>query len=55
VRTGVDAVDTLTVIAHDRFDEVIRAARDPNSIIAHQEGRHGWAEWRRVAGWCHRA
>ena len=33
-RTGVDAVDTLTVIAHDRFDEVIRAARDPNSIIA---------------------
>jgi type III restriction enzyme len=34
VRTGVDAVDTLTVIAHDRFDEVIRAARDPNSIIA---------------------
>ncbi|WP_294537566.1 DEAD/DEAH box helicase family protein [uncultured Rhodoblastus sp.] len=33
-RTGVDAVDTLTVIAHDRFDEVIRAARDPNSIVA---------------------
>ena len=34
VRTGVEAVDTLTVIAHDRFDEVIRAARDPNSIVA---------------------
>lgn len=34
VRTGVDAVDTLTVIAHDRFDDVIKAARDPNSIIA---------------------
>jgi type III restriction enzyme len=34
VRTGVEAVDTLTVIAHDRFDEVIKAARDPNSIIA---------------------
>ncbi|MGH7935483.1 MAG: DEAD/DEAH box helicase, partial [Chthoniobacterales bacterium] len=33
-RTGVEAVDTLTVIAHDRFDEVIRAARDPCSIIA---------------------
>ena len=33
-RTGVEAVDTLTVIAHDRFDEVIRAARDPNSIVA---------------------
>jgi type III restriction enzyme len=33
-RTGVEAVDTLTIIAHDRFDEVIRAARDPNSIVA---------------------
>jgi type III restriction enzyme len=33
-RTGVEAVDTLTVIAHDRFDEVIKAARDPNSIIS---------------------
>lgn len=33
-RTGVDAVDTLTIIAHDRFDDVIKAARDPNSIIA---------------------
>jgi type III restriction enzyme len=34
VRTGIEAVDRLTVIAHDRFHEVIRAARDPNSIIA---------------------
>ena len=34
IRTGVEAVDTLTVIAHDRFDDVIKAARDPNSIIA---------------------
>lgn len=33
-RTGVESVDTLTVIAHDRFDEVIRAARDPDSIVA---------------------
>lgn len=33
-RTGVDAVDTLTIIAHDRFDDVIKAARDPNSVIA---------------------
>lgn len=33
-RTGVDAVDTLTVVAHDRFDDVIKAAKDPNSIIA---------------------
>jgi type III restriction enzyme len=37
-RTGVDAVDTLTVIAHDRFDDVIRSARDPNSIIAIRKG-----------------
>ena len=30
-RTGVEAVDTLTVIAHDRFDEVIRRAREDDS------------------------
>lgn len=33
-RTGVEAVDTLTVIAHDRFDEVIRRARDDDSPFA---------------------
>jgi type III restriction enzyme len=32
-RTGVDAVDTLTVIAHDRFDEVIQRAREPGSLV----------------------
>lgn len=30
-RTGVEAVDTLTVIAHDRFDEVIKRAREDDS------------------------
>ncbi|RUX36987.1 restriction endonuclease subunit R, partial [Mesorhizobium sp. M7A.F.Ca.CA.002.11.2.1] len=33
-RTGVEAVDRLTVIAHDRFDDVIKAARDPDSLIS---------------------
>lgn len=33
-RTGNEMVDTLTVIAHDRFDEVIREARKPGSILA---------------------
>ncbi|PWI52071.1 restriction endonuclease subunit R [Rhizobium phaseoli] len=33
-RTGVEAVDRLTIIAHDRFDDVIKAARDPNSLIS---------------------
>nr|WP_298963230.1 DEAD/DEAH box helicase family protein [uncultured Roseibium sp.] len=33
-RTGVEAVDRLTVIAHDRFDDVIKAARDPESLIS---------------------
>jgi type III restriction enzyme len=32
-RTGVEAVDTLTVIAHDRFDEVIRRAREADSLV----------------------
>ncbi|MEM7776978.1 MAG: DEAD/DEAH box helicase family protein [Pseudomonadota bacterium] len=34
VRTGVEAIDTLTVIAHDRFQAIVDAARDPNSIVA---------------------
>lgn len=33
-RTGNEMVDTLTVIAHDRFDAVIAAAKAPGSIIA---------------------
>jgi type III restriction enzyme len=32
-RTGSEAVDTLTVIAHDRFDEVIRRAREDGSPL----------------------
>ena len=32
-RTGEDAIDTLTVIAHDRFHEVINRAREPGSIV----------------------
>lgn len=32
-RTGVDTVDTLTVIAHDRFDAVIQQARAADSIV----------------------
>jgi type III restriction enzyme len=33
-RTGVEAIDRLTVIAHDRFDDVIKAAREPDSIVS---------------------
>jgi type III restriction enzyme len=32
-RTGNEAVDTLTVIAHDRFDEVIKKAREADSLV----------------------
>lgn len=32
-RTGVKAVDRLTIIAHDRFQEIIDEANNPNSII----------------------
>jgi len=32
-RTGEEAIDTLTVIAHDRFDEVIKRAKEPGSIV----------------------
>ncbi|MFR9543054.1 MAG: DEAD/DEAH box helicase family protein [Rikenellaceae bacterium] len=32
-RTGVEAVDTLTVLAHENFDKIIVEAKDPNSIL----------------------
>lgn len=32
-RTGVDSIDRLTIIAHDRFQEVLDAANKPDSII----------------------
>lgn len=33
-RTGVKDVDTLTVIAHENFEAVIRAAKDPKSVLS---------------------
>ncbi|MFQ5752316.1 MAG: DEAD/DEAH box helicase, partial [bacterium] len=32
-RTGAPAVDRLTIVSHDRFQEIIDHANDPNSII----------------------
>jgi type III restriction enzyme len=32
-RTGVEAVDRLCIVAHDRFQEIIDRANDPESII----------------------
>lgn len=32
-RTGVADVDRLTIVAHDRFQEIVDHANDPNSII----------------------
>jgi type III restriction enzyme len=32
-RTGVDAVDTLTVIAHDRFNDLIERAKTADGVI----------------------
>ncbi|MBI5359185.1 MAG: DEAD/DEAH box helicase family protein [Planctomycetes bacterium] len=32
-RTGISKVDKLTIIAHDRFQAIVDAANDPNSII----------------------
>jgi type III restriction enzyme len=32
-RTGVDKVDKLTVVAHDKFQEIIEQANNPDSII----------------------
>ena len=32
-RTGIPAVDRLTIVAHDRFQEIIDEAKNPGSII----------------------
>ncbi|NLT52255.1 MAG: DEAD/DEAH box helicase family protein [Ignavibacteria bacterium] len=32
-KTGVKKVDTLTIVAHDKFQEIIEAANQPDSII----------------------
>lgn len=32
-RTGVSAVDRLTIVAHDKFQEIIDEANNPNSLI----------------------
>lgn len=32
-RTGVDKIDKLTVVAHENFDSVIEAAKNPDSIL----------------------
>ena len=36
-RTGVDAVDRLSIIAHDKFQEIIDEASRPNSAIKMQQ------------------
>ena len=33
IRTGVDKVDKLTIVAHDKFQEIIDEANKPDSII----------------------
>ncbi len=32
-RTGVEAIDRLTIISHDRYQEIIDTAKNPNSIV----------------------
>jgi type III restriction enzyme len=32
-RTGVEAVDRLTIVAHDRFQEIVDEARRPGSVL----------------------
>ena len=32
-RTGIESLDKLTIIAHDNFDSILTAAKDPNSVL----------------------
>ncbi|GGG35522.1 DEAD/DEAH box helicase [Hymenobacter glacieicola] len=36
-RTGVEAVDTLNIVAHDRFQEIVDEARRPGSVLQLKE------------------
>lgn len=36
-RTGVTAVDRLNIVAHDRFQEIVEEANNPNSMIRLQQ------------------
>jgi type III restriction enzyme len=36
-RTGVTAVDRLNIVAHDRFQEIVEEANNPNSTIRLQQ------------------
>ena len=36
-RTGVTAVDRLNIVAHDRFQEIVEEANNPNSAIRLQQ------------------
>jgi type III restriction enzyme len=36
-RTGVEAIDTLSIVSHDRFDEIINAAREMQIEIKRRE------------------
>lgn len=46
-RTGVEAVDRLTIIAHDRFQEIIDRANNDDSIIK-KFSISGWMMMRMV-------
>ena len=39
-RTGVSAVDRLSIVAHDRFQEIIDEANKPDSAIRLEQGHH---------------
>jgi hypothetical protein len=51
--TGEDATDTLAVIAHDRFHEVIEKAKEPGSlvmkILGERRGGHVWRDARLIS------
>ncbi|RYY07578.1 MAG: restriction endonuclease subunit R [Sphingobacteriaceae bacterium] len=32
-RTGIDKIDKLTIVAHENFDSIIEAAKNPNSVL----------------------
>jgi type III restriction enzyme len=33
VRTGVDEVDRLSIVSHDRYEAIVNLANDPNSLV----------------------
>lgn len=51
-RTGVTPVDQLNIVAHDKFQEIVRQANRPDSVIRMQAVVISGSELEKTPWWC---